>query len=410
MVGALVASVALVASIAGAGASEIVVRPGDTLSGLARASGVTVDDLTETNAIADPDVVIAGSTLRLPAAPRTHVVVEGDTLWSIARDEGTTVRTLRRLNDLDGARIRVGERLELPAAPIDGAEWGGSEGGPAAEAGDASVGTPRMLITPTGVVTPIIASDPAGWIVQTPCGVQATVPDGTVVGDVDVVLDAGHGGSENAATGPNGLMEKDLNLTVTLLTAELLEARGYRVGLTRTTDVFVPIAGRAAIVNAWEPDLFVSIHHNGGAVVPSSTPGTQVFHQHADSESRRAAGVLYEELYAAALQYPTAWVGTVFDGVSARLGDSGDDFYGVLRLTQGTPSALTEFLWLSNGPEADLLARDDVQMAQAQAIVDGVERWFETDDTGSGYIGTWTDSTDHGGGRLDGCVDPSLID
>lgn len=409
----LVAMLAPMVSVGGAAASEIVVSPGDTLSELARSSGVTVDELTEVNAIADPDLVIAGSTLRLPTPPRTHAVVAGDTLWGIARAEGTTVAALMDLNELEGPRIRIGERLLLPPERIDGAEWGGSSGGPDgvdAAASDTAVPSPRMLITPTGVVTPIITSDAAGWLVRTPCGNQATVAEGTVVGDVDVVLDAGHGGWESAAVGPNGLLEKDVNLTVALRTAELLEARGYRVGLTRQTDIYVPIAGRAAIVNAWQPDLFVSIHHNGGALTPRSTPGTQVYHQHADPQSRRAAGVLYEELYDAALQFPTAWVGNALDGVSARLGETGDDFYGVLRLTQGVPTALTEFLWLSNGPEAQLLARGDVQEAQAQALVDGIVRWFETDDAGSGYIGSHTDSYDSGGGGLSGCVDPVLVD
>ena len=411
---ALVALLAPVVSVGGAAASEVVVSPGDTLSGLARSAGVTVDELTEANAIADPDLVIAGSTLRLPTPPRTHVVVDGDTLWALARAEGTTVAALKRLNALEGPRIRVGQRLLLPPERIDGAEWGGSTGGPrvvGATAADETISTPRMLITPTGVVTPIITSDPTGWLVRTPCGNQATVAEGTVVGDVDVVLDAGHGGWESAAVGPNGLLEKDLNLIVALRTAELLQARGYRVGLTRTTDIYVPIAGRAAIVNAWEPDLFVSIHHNGGALTPRSTPGTQVYHQHADPRSKRAAGVLYEELYDAALQFPTAWVGNAFDGVGARLGETGDDFYGVLRMTQGIPTALTEFLWLSNGPEAALLARGDVQEAQAQALVDGIVRWFETDDAGSGYIGSHTDTYDSGGGGgLSGCVDPVLVD
>lgn len=405
----LVALLAPMVSVGGAAASEIIVSPGDTLSELARSSGVTVDELIEANAIADPDLVIAGSTLRIPTPPRSHTVVEGDTLWGIARAEGTTVAALMELNGLEGPRIRIGERLLLPPERIEGAEWGGRSGGPGA-ASDTTGSSPRMLITPTGVVTPIITSDAAGWLVRTPCGNQATVAEGTVVGDVDVVLDPGHGGWESAAVGPNGLLEKDLNLTVALRTAELLEARGYRVGLTRMTDVYVPIAGRAAVVNAWQPDLFVSIHHNGGALTPRSTPGTQVYHQHADPQSKRAAGVLYEELYAAALQFPTAWVGNALDGVSARLGETGDDFYGVLRLTQGTPAALTEFLWLSNGPEAQLLARGDVQEAQAQALVDGIVRWFETDDAGSGYIGSHTDSYDSGGGGLAGCVDPALVD
>lgn len=401
-----------VVSSGGAGAADVVVRPGDTLTAMARATGVSVAELVAANGIADPDLIIAGSTLRLPTAQRIHVVVAGDTLWSIARAEGTTVAALKRRNGLRGNRIHIGDRLVIPSAAAGGGASGtGDRPAPARPpAPDTTAETPRMVVTPTGVVTPVIRSTPGGWLVQTPCGNHATLTEGRALGAVDVVLDPGHGGSEVAAVGPNGLVEKDLNLAVALRTAELVESLGYRVGLTRTTDVTMPIAARAAVVNAWEPDLFVSIHHNGGAVTPRATPGTQVYHQHADRQSKRAAGLLYEELYAAALQFPTAWVGNAFDGVSARLGETGDDFFGVLRLTQGIPAALTEFLWLSNGPEAELLARRDVQEAQAQALADGIVRWFETYDAGSGYIGSHTDGHDSGGGGLAGCVDPALVD
>ena len=54
-----------------------------------------------------------------------------------------------------------------------------------------------------------------------------------------VILDAGHGGIDGGAVGVNGALEKDLNLSVTLLLAELLREAGVDVILTRTEDVLL---------------------------------------------------------------------------------------------------------------------------------------------------------------------------
>ena len=77
-----------------ANAVEYVVVAGDTLRGLADASGTTVEGLAWLNGIANPDVLSVGQVLLLPAAPAVpdaetvHVVVPGDTLSQIALDNG----------------------------------------------------------------------------------------------------------------------------------------------------------------------------------------------------------------------------------------------------------------------------------------------------------------------------------
>jgi len=58
-----------------------------------------------------------------------------------------------------------------------------------------------------------------------------------------VVVDAGHGGYDNGAKARQGLPEKMLTLDVARRLKPLLEARGYRVVMTRTTDVFIPSEG-----------------------------------------------------------------------------------------------------------------------------------------------------------------------
>jgi N-acetylmuramoyl-L-alanine amidase len=77
-----------------------------------------------------------------------------------------------------------------------------------------------------------------------------------------VVVDAGHGGYDRGAKAVRGLDEKMLTLDVARRLKPLLEQRGYRVIMTRTSDVFIPLGGRTAISNIHPDAAFVSIHFN----------------------------------------------------------------------------------------------------------------------------------------------------
>jgi N-acetylmuramoyl-L-alanine amidase len=60
-------------------------------------------------------------------------------------------------------------------------------------------GTPRVLVTATGLVTEILGGGPGGWRIRTPCNEGSTVANGEPMSEADVVIDPGHGGTE---TGP----------------------------------------------------------------------------------------------------------------------------------------------------------------------------------------------------------------
>lgn len=76
-----------------------------------------------------------------------------------------------------------------------------------------------------------------------------------------VVIDAGHGGIDPGATGPNNLSEKTLVLAVAQqIEAELKKKSAYDVKLTRTRDVFVPLDKRLQMSREFGADLFVSLH------------------------------------------------------------------------------------------------------------------------------------------------------
>lgn len=91
-----------------------------------------------------------------------------------------------------------------------------------------------------------------------------------------IVLDPGHGGSERGTRNDElGLVEKELNLEVSLRLQKLLEARGYRVLLTRYDDRVVPLEERSKIANRSNAGVFVSVHFN--AALNSEAQGIETF-------------------------------------------------------------------------------------------------------------------------------------
>ena len=237
-------------------------------------------------------------------------------------------------------------------------------------------GDVKALVTRTGVVVPVLGRAGTKWQVETPCSATAVVSGGTPLYGATVVLDPGHGGKETGAVGPNGLVERDLNLVVAKLTKADLEREGATVVLTRDRDYEMTLQDRADIARHLAPLAFVSIHHNGGADGPAAKPGTETYYQHTSSTSKRLAGLLYEDVERTFAGRPgIAWFANVDAGAKYRIGQSGDDYYGILRLAHGVPTAISEGLFLSaSRAEADLLARPDVQAAEAQAIAHAIQR------------------------------------
>src|SRR5437762_10104220 len=76
-----------------------------------------------------------------------------------------------------------------------------------------------------------------------------------------VVLDPGHGGFDKGAISGYGY-EKDYALDLAQQLRPLLQAKGFRVIMTRESDVFVPLELRARIANATHDSIFVSLHFN----------------------------------------------------------------------------------------------------------------------------------------------------
>lgn len=77
-----------------------------------------------------------------------------------------------------------------------------------------------------------------------------------------VVIDAGHGGHDRGGIPGQRIAEKDMTLDVAQRLRNVLSASGYRVVMTRDSDVFVPLPTRVAIANSNSNAIFVCIHFN----------------------------------------------------------------------------------------------------------------------------------------------------
>lgn len=113
-----------------------------------------------------------------------------------------------------------------------------------------------------------------------------------------ILIDAGHGGFDGGAVAPDGTVEKDINLKISLNLAHMLKSAGFRVILTREADVStddveistIPIRkksdlkNRLKLMNDYPDAVFVSIHLN--KFTTSSAKGSQVFYNGKIAESK----------------------------------------------------------------------------------------------------------------------------
>ena len=81
-------------------------------------------------------------------------------------------------------------------------------------------------------------------------------------GQRTIVIDAGHGGHDRGGVPYQRIGEKGMTLDVSQRLRRILQAQGYRVIMTRDSDVFVPLGTRVAIANRYRGATFVSVHFN----------------------------------------------------------------------------------------------------------------------------------------------------
>ena len=100
-----------------------------------------------------------------------------------------------------------------------------------------------------------------------------------------IVIDAGHGGHDPGAQGADS-NEKDINLAAAIiLKQQLSRNRGYRVVMTRDSDVFIPLEMRVKIARQAGADLFISLHSDSSGGDPT-THGASVYTLSDQGETR----------------------------------------------------------------------------------------------------------------------------
>jgi len=196
-----------------------------------------------------------------------------------------------------------------------------------------------------------------------------------------VVLDPGHGGHDRGAISRFGF-EKDFALDVALRARKLLEQQGYKVVMTRSTDVFIPLERRPAVANNIAGSIFVSIHFNSSntnadargfeifSMAPRGAPATN------DSVPRERD--LREEPGNAMDLPSSALAGSVFHALLGHVPmvDRGIKHarFAVLRHST-VPAVLVECGFVSNKAESTLISSAAWRAHVAEAIVDGVENY-----------------------------------
>lgn len=109
-----------------------------------------------------------------------------------------------------------------------------------------------------------------------------------------VVLDPGHGGKDPGAIGRSyRTYEKNITLSMGKELKKQLEAKGFKVYMTRSTDIFIPLRKRVAIARSYHADLFISIHADSAA--NRSARGLSVYTLSETASDKEAAALAERE-------------------------------------------------------------------------------------------------------------------
>jgi len=194
--------------------------------------------------------------------------------------------------------------------------------------------------------------------------------EGLLAGHV-IAVDAGHGGYDGGARAPGGRWEKEYNLDIATRLTEYLRSLGAGVVMTRDADYALCDANpkmrkkrqdmerRADLVIVGGAEILVSIHMN--EYRNRNQSGPQVFYRADCPAGKLLAETLQAQMIESLLPRQKRQAHT-------------GDFYII---SLGIPSALVECGFLSNTAEEALLRTDAYAQQVAEAIGEGIVRWFE---------------------------------
>src|SRR3954462_9647193 len=176
----------------------------------------------------------------------------------------------------------------------------------------------------------------------------------SALGQRTIVVDAGHGGFDRGGVPGQRISEKDKTLDVAQRLKRILQGQGYRVVMTRDSDVFIPLGTRCSIANSYRGASFVSIHFNCASRIGAN--GIETYYYRGDSSGLAAS--IHRNV--------------VSISPSENRGIRRRGFY-VLRKT-AIPSVLVECGFLTNPTEGRLALSADYRQQLAEQIARGINR------------------------------------
>lgn len=260
-------------------------------------------------------------------------------------------------------RLKSPERLviDLPNATVERNADGSASGSYEVDPDHPYVASIRYSLFALDPVTVRIAVDlkqPTWYHVVPSKGEPGAVIRFLEAEPVQVMIDAGHGGSDPGAISYSGKFEKDFTLPIALKVADrLAEEALIQPILTRDDDTYTSPSERAARANRLGVDLFVSIHMN--ASDSRSVKGTETYYWRDDS--LEFAQIVHQELLKA--------VGSSDRKVKK-------ERFVVVRETT-MPAVLLEIGFISNADEEEKLLNEQVQDRVAEAIVAAIKKYFQ---------------------------------
>jgi N-acetylmuramoyl-L-alanine amidase len=326
----------------------------------------------------------------------------GSNLTLVLADAATAVHHFLIPPGVDSAHYRYVIDVGAPvaAAPVTAASAAATpQAAPVVTVAKLSVRhRVREAVAPvTAEIAPVAAASEAA----TPPGVRPTaVARLSVRRHVRevVVIDAGHGGHDPGAQSADA-NEKDITLATALALRERLERDGrYRVVMTRSTDVFVPLEERVRIARRAGADLFIALHADsagadarahGASVYTLSDHGeTRVgevlgaheWFSHAASKADPAVdGILLDLTQRSTLNRSSTFAQLLVDGLSSKIdmlpNSHRDAGYFVL-LAPDVPAVLLEMGFITC-PADEARLTDPAQRRQlVDAVGDAIDAYF----------------------------------
>ena len=174
-----------------------------------------------------------------------------------------------------------------------------------------------------------------------------------------IVIDAGHGGTDPGSV-KQGIQEKDINLQIAQKLQKRLEAKGYKVVMTRTDDTAISLSNRAKLANQAKGDLLISIHQN--SFKDASVHGIEVFYTPGKKTyDNQLANFIQEAL----INYTQAKDRHVREVTNLL----------VIRESR-MPACLIESAYLSNDHERNLIQTEYYQDKIVTGIIEGIENFL----------------------------------